>query len=426
MPLFGLADCNNFYCSCERVFHPDLNGRPVVVLSNNDGCIIARSNESKALGLKMGDAFYQVRDVLESNGVAVFSSNYTLYGDMSKRVMSLLSQYTPQLDIYSIDEAFLDLSGMGGGQQLTTYAKGMVRHITRGTGIPISLGIAPTKTLAKMASKFAKNYRGYGGVCLMDTPEKRIKALSLFPIGDVWGIGRRHAVRLNCCGVKTALHFAEKKEGWVHSLMGVTGVRTWRELRGESCIDISELPHKKSICTSRSFAAQGLGQLADVEAAVANFAARCASKLRNQHTACSMMTVFAYTSRFRTDVPGDVIQANVHFPVATNSTQEIVAAAVGALRQRWKPQGGFLYKKAGVIVWDICREHEVQGYLFDTVNRPKQQRLQKAIDEINHKNGYNKIRLATQGFDTRWHLNNEYLSKQYTTNIDDILVVKCK
>lgn len=310
MPLFGLADYNDFYCSCELVFHPDLNGRPVVVLSNNDGCIIARSNESKALGLKMGDAFYQVRDVLESNGVAVFSSNYTLYGDMSKRVMSLLSQYTPQLDIYSIDEAFLDLSGMGGGQQLTTYAKGMVRHVTRGTAIPLSLGIAPTKTLAKMASKFAKNYKGYGGVCLMDTPEKRIKALSLFPIGDVWGIGRRHAVRLDCCGVKTALHFAEKKEGWVRSLMGVTGVRTWRELRGESCIGISE--------------------------------------------------------------------------------------------------------------------HEVQGYLFDTVNRPKQQHLQKAIDEINHKNGYNKIRLATQGFDTRWHLKNEYLSKQYTTNIDDILVVKCK
>ena len=187
MELFGLADCNNFYCSCERVFHPDLIGKPVVVLSNNDGCVIARSEESKALGIKMGDVFYQVKDKLEQNDVAVFSSNYNLYGDMSRRVMSLLSRYSPEIDVYSIDEAFLDLSGMGTSDELTEYCKKMVRYIGKGTGI--SLGIAPTKTLAKMASKFAKKHKGYQGVCLIDTDEKRKKALKLFPLEDVWGIG---------------------------------------------------------------------------------------------------------------------------------------------------------------------------------------------------------------------------------------------
>ena len=210
MELFGLADCNNFYCSCERVFHPDLIGKPVVVLSNNDGCVIARSEESKALGIKMGDVFYQVKDKLEQNDVAVFSSNYNLYGDMSRRVMSLLSQYSPKVDVYSIDEAFLDLSGMGTPEQLTDYCRKMVRHIGKGTGIPISLGIAPTKTLAKMASKFAKKYKGYESVCLIDTDEKREKALNLFPVEDVWGIGYRHSKKLEYVGVRTAWDFTQK------------------------------------------------------------------------------------------------------------------------------------------------------------------------------------------------------------------------
>lgn len=212
MPLFGLADCNNFYCSCERVFQPDLRDKPVVVLSNNDGCIIARSNEAKALGLKMGEPFYKVRDLLDRNGVAVFSSNYNLYGDMSRRVMSLLSRYTPALEVYSIDEAFLDLSGMGTSDQLLSYSRDMVRAVTKGTGIPISLGIAPTRTLAKMASKFAKKYKGYQGVCLMDTEEKREKALKLFDISDVWGIGPRHTATLSYHGIHTAWDFTQKSE----------------------------------------------------------------------------------------------------------------------------------------------------------------------------------------------------------------------
>lgn len=426
MELFGLADCNNFYCSCERVFHPDLRNKPVVVLSNNDGCVIARSEESKSLGIKMGEPFYQIKELLEKNDVAVFSSNYNLYGDMSKRVMSLLSTYTPKLDIYSIDEAFLDLSGIGDADYLIKYSKEMVKAIGKGTGIPISLGIAPTKTLAKMASKFAKKYKGYGGVCLIDTDEKREKALKLFDIGDVWGIGYQHSKKFAYYGIKTAWDFTQKSESWVRKEMTVTGVRTWKELNGESCISIEELPHKKSICTSRSFSGQGLNQLNDVEEAVANFAAQCSRKLKEQHTVCQSIIVFAHTSRFRMDVPQDYIYRSGNFPVPTNDHQEIVSMAVRMLRDAWKNDECYWYKKSGVIVWNICKDEAIQGNLFDTVNREKQAALAKAIDEINRKNGHNTIRVAVQGFEKKWHLKNEYISKQYTTNLDDVIVVKAK
>ena len=424
MELFGLADCNNFYCSCERVFHPDLIGKPVVVLSNNDGCVIARSEESKALGIKMGDVFYQVKDRLEQNDVAVFSSNYNLYGDMSRRVMSLLSRYSPKVDVYSIDEAFLDFTGMGTSEELTEYCRKMVRHIGKGTGIPISLGIAPTKTLAKMASKFAKKYKGYEGVCLMDTDEKREKALKLFDVADVWGIGHRSVEKLNYYGIKTAWDLTQKSESWVRREMTVTGVRTWKELRGESCISIEELPHKKSICTSRSFAEQGLNKLAEVEEAIANFAAQCSRKLREQHTVCSSMTVFAHTSRFRQDLPQSYIYQTVNLIVPSNDQQELVSLAVKTLRANWKDGDGYFYKKAGVILWGICRDNAIQTNLFDQVDREKQAALAKAIDAINRKNGHNKIRVAVQGDEKGWQLKREYISKQYTTNLDDVIVLK--
>ena len=424
MELFGLADCNNFYCSCERVFHPDLIGKPVVVLSNNDGCVIARSEESKALGIKMGDVFYQVKDKLEQNDVAVFSSNYNLYGDMSRRVMSLLSRYSPKVDVYSIDEAFLDFTGMGTSEELTEYCRKMVRHIGKGTGIPISLGIAPTKTLAKMASKFAKKHKGYEGVCLMDTDEKREKALKLFDVADVWGIGHRSVEKLNYYGIKTAWDLTQKSESWVRKEMTVTGVRTWKELRGESCISIEELPHKKSICTSRSFAEQGLNKLAEVEEAIANFAAQCSRKLREQHTVCSSMTVFAHTSRFRQDLPQSYIYQTVNLIVPSNDQQELVSLAVKTLRANWKDGDGYFYKKAGVILWGICRDNAIQANLFDPVDREKQAALAKAIDAINRKNGHNKIRVAVQGDEKGWQLKREYISKQYTTNLDDVIVLK--
>ena len=426
MELFGLADCNNFYCSCERVFHPNLIGKPIVVLSNNDGCVIARSEESKALGIQMGTPFYQVKELLEQNDVAVFSSNYNLYGDMSHRVMSLLSRYSPKVDVYSIDEAFLNLTGMGDSEQLTEYCKKMVRHIIKGTGIPISLGIAPTKTLAKMASKFAKKHKGYEGVCLIDTDEKREKALKLFPVEDVWGIGHRSMEKLNYYGIKTAWDLTQKSELWVRRELTVTGVRTWKELRGESCISIEDLPHKKSICTSRSFADQGLNRLSDVEETISNFAAQCSRKLREQHTVCSSITIFAHTSRFRQDLPQSYIYQTANLTVPTNDHQELVATAVKILRANWKEEDYYFYKKAGVIVWGISRDNAIQTNLFDTVNREKQSALAKAIDAINRKNGHNKIRVAVQGNEKGWLLKREYISKQYTTNLDDVIVLKVK
>lgn len=425
MKLYGLADCNNFYCSCERVFHPDLIGKPVVVLSNNDGCVIARSEESKALGIKMGEAFYQVKEKLEQNNVAVFSSNYNLYGDMSRRVMSLLAKYSPKIDVYSIDEAFLDFSGMNTSDTFIEYCREMVRYIHKGTGIPISLGIAPTKTLAKMASKFAKKHKGYKGACLIDTDEKREKALKLFPVEDVWGIGYRSVEWLHNQGIKTAWDLTQKSESWIKRELTITGVRTWKELRGESCISTEELPHKQSICTSRSFAEQGLNRLADIEEAVANFAAQCARKLREQHTVCNSITIFLYTSRFREDVPQSYIYHSINLQVPTNNQQELISYAVKMLRANWK-EGNFHYKKAGVIVWGICRDDAIQGNLFDTVNRSKQAALAKAIDAINRKNGYNKIRVAVQGDEKGWQLKREYISQQYTTNLDEVIVLKVK
>lgn len=421
--MFGLADCNNFYCSCERVFHPELNGVPVVVLSNNDGCVIARSEESKALGIKMGTPLYQVRELLERNRVAVFSSNYTLYGSMSGRVMSLLASYTPSLDVYSIDEAFLDLSDMGDSQYLKAYGEEIAARVGRATGIPISIGIAPTKTLAKVGSKFAKKYPGYKRCCLIDTDERRQKALALFDVADVWGIGHRIAEKLNYHGIHTAADFANKPERWVRSHFNVTTLRTWKELNGVSCISIEELPRKKSICTSRSFADAGVTDWNVLEEAVANFASRSAKKLREQKSYCFSVTAFAYTSRFRTDVPSHVIYGSHNLPVASNDSSEIIRAALHVLREG-RAEGGFAYKKAGVILWNIVTHEGVQQDLFDPVDRQKQAALIEAIDRINKKNGHDTVRVAVQGTNIRFGLKHEYLSRHYTTDIDDLLKVK--
>lgn len=420
--MLALADCNNFFCSCERVFQPQLRNTPVVVLSNNDGCVIARSNESKALGIKMGQPFYQVRELLEKNGVAVFSSNYTLYGDMSSRVMSLLSSYSPKIDIYSIDEAFLDFSGIAEGEELRPYAEKIVREVGKGTGIPISLGVAPTKTLAKVASRFAKKYKAYNGVCIIDDDEKREKALKLLDVSEVWGIGRQASKKLNYYGVKTAWDLTQKSQSWVRNILTITGERTWKELKGENSILDDDLPHKKSICTSRSFPDSGLKELSDIEEAVANFAAQCSRRLREQHTVCQSVTVFAYTSRFRTDVLQNTIHETITLEVPTANMQELVSLAVHTLRKCWQ-KGEYYYKKAGVIVWNIHPDNAIQGSLFDNVDREKQTLLSKTIDEINRKNGYNTIRVAVQGYNKNWHLKSEHISKQYTTNINDIIEV---
>lgn len=449
--MIGLADCNNFYCSCERVFRPDLIGKPVVVLSNNDGCVIARSEEAKALGYKMGDPFYQVKEKLEAEGVAIFSSNYTLYGSLSNRVMSMLSHYSPHIDQYSIDESFFDVDQsmaerffqdnlkendtfLNNESLLHQYGARISADVLRAVGIPISIGIAETKTLAKIGSKFAKKYKGYQGCCLIDTDERRHKALSLFPIKDVWGIGRQISRKLDYMGIRTAAQFADKKESWVRSHFNITTVRTWKELNGESCISIEELPQKKSICTSRSFAGEGISDKDVVEEAVANFAVRCAEKLRHQGSVCQGITVFAWTSRFNENVPEYTIHDSLTLPIATNAQEEIVGATLSILRAKYpklmadsrpdRPDMSFHFKKAGVILWQISPDHPRQQDFFDPIDRSKQKKLMEAIDAINRKNGYGTIRQAIQGTNCRFDLKREYMSKQFTTNIHDILKVK--
>lgn len=445
--MIALADCNNFYCSCERVFRPDLVGKPVVVLSNNDGCIIARSEEAKALGYKMGDPFYQMKEKLEAEGVAIFSSNYTLYGSLSNRVMSMLSHYSPQLDQYSIDESFFEVdksiaaaffqenqSSEKTDSLLHRYGARISSDVLRAVGIPISIGIAETKTLAKIGSKFAKKYKGYQGCCLIDTEERRHKALSLFPIEDVWGIGRQIARKLDYMGIRTAAQLADQKESWVRCHFNITTVRTWKELNGENCISIEELPQKKSICTSRSFADEGIIDKNVMEEAVANFAVRCTEKLRRQGSVCQGITVFAWTSRFNDHVPEYTIHDSLVLPIATDAQDEIVGAALTILRARYpksvsdrpdRPDLSFRFKKTGVILWQISPSTPREQDLFDPINRERQKALMAAIDAINHKNGYGTIRQAIQGTDCRFDLKREYMSKRFTTDISDILEVKC-
>lgn len=416
--MFGLVDCNNFYASCERVFNPSLNGKPIVVLSNNDGCVIARSNEAKALGIKMGVPAYQIKDLVKKHDVAVFSSNYVLYGDMSGRVMSMLAELAPEIEVYSIDEAFLNLEGI---QDLQTVGSKIVRQVTRGTGIPVSAGIASTKTLAKVANKFAKKYPAYNRLCIIDTEEKREKALKLFEIGDVWGIGRRQAAKLEKQGVKTAYDFTQLPGSWVRKNMTVTGERTWKELRGISCIDMETAPPaKKQICTSRSFGKM-VEDIDTMSEAIATHASTCAKKLRQQKSYAMSLLVFIHTNNFREDLPQYWKNTIIKLPVPTSDTLEIVHYALEGLKSIFMP--GYQYKKAGVIITEIVTSAQLG--LFDTVDREKREKLMQAIDKVNGEHRH-LVKLAVQGNGKDWKLKQEQLSKRYTTDINEVLTIKCK
>ena len=417
--MFGLVDCNNFYCSCERVFNPALRTRPVVVLSNNDGCIIARSNEAKALGIAMGAPFYQAKAMLEANNVAVFSSNYTLYGDMSRRVMMLLADFSPELTQYSIDEAFLLLGDMK-PEQYMPLCRSIVAQIRSWTGIPVSIGLAPTRTLGKMASHFAKRYPAYRGVCAIDNEQKRLKALSLTPVKEIWGVGWRGAPKLEASGVRTAADLVARPEEWVYRNMGIGGVRTWRELRGIPCISRELEERRQSICTSRSFA-EMIQDRDELAARVSDFAAACARKLRKEGSVAGKVAVFLGTNRFREDLPQYWKSVSVNLPVPTDDTLEIVHYALTGLRSIFRT--GYQYKKAGVIITEIT--YNVQHNLFDTVDRDKRDRLMNAIDSINGKHGHS-VKLAVQGQGTGWKLKQEQLSKHYTTDLGEIIEIHCK
>lgn len=421
--MFGLVDCNNFYASCERVFNPYWNGKPVVVLSNNDGCVIARSNEVKKLGIKMGVPAYQIKTEIEQYGIGVFSSNYSLYGDMSSRVMSILSSFVENMEVYSIDEAFLDLTGFE-HFDLKEYGQKIVNTTTKGTGIPVSLGIAPTKTLAKVANKFAKKIPGYKGVCIIDSDDKRIKALKLTEIADVWGVGRRHCKLLAQYNVKTAFDFTQLPVGWVRQKMTVTGERMWKELNGISCIDMEYAPPaKKTICTSRAFG-QTVTDLEGLKESVSSYAAICAEKLRQQKSCALSLMVFIHTNNFREDLPQYFQNSIVKFPVATNSTMEIVKYALTALKHIYKK--GYQFKKAGVIITEIVPDSAIQTNLFDHVDRDKHSRLMAVVDQLNDGFKRNNLRLAVQEGDRKWRLRQEKLSPCYTTRISDILHFKAK
>ena len=363
--MFALADCNNFYASCERVFRPDLQGKPVIVLSNNDGCAVARSNEAKALGIKMGDPLFKIRDIVEKHNVAVFSGNMALYGDMSQRVRWVLEEYAPSVEVYSIDEAFLDLRGID-NIDFDAYAKKISSECWRLTSIPVSVGIAPTKTLAKIASKLCKQYPKLRGGCYMHRPQDIEKVLRKFPIEDVWGIGRKTARKLHDRNISTAWEFTQMDEGLVRGLFGIVGLRTWQELRGIPAIEFEDtIEAKQSICVSRSFAKE-IADMEELSEQIANFASSMAEKLRQQRSVVSEMAVFAYTNRFKDNEPQTYGNSLVHFEQPTNDQRTIVSSAVSAARELYKR--GYGYKKAGVVATHILQESEVVHSVEEQLN----------------------------------------------------------
>ena len=415
--MYALADCNNFFVSCERVFRPELNGRPVIVLSNNDGCAIARSNEAKALGIGMGAPMFKIRDIVERHNVAVFSGNHSLYGDMSRRVRMTLKEFVPHVEVYSIDEAFLDLNGME-GVDFDALAKQISRRCLKNTGIPVSVGIAPTRTLAKIASKLCKQYPKLQGGCYMHRREDVEKVLRRFPIEDVWGIGRRMVARLHERGIVTAYDYTTLPDSLVRHMFGITGLRTWRELRGEPCIDISATTDvRQSISNTRSFTHE-ITDREQLTEQIANFAAMTAEKLRSQGSVCCELHIFAITNRFRDDQPQSYASSIVHFNEPTNSSRQIISAAVNALREIFI--NGYGYKKAGVTATKLLPQEGIVYDMFkDNTKRIKEHKLTQALDEIAQKTGCNSIRFGIQG-NGRIRMANEHRSPCYTTQWDDI------
>lgn len=417
--MYALVDCNNFFASCERVFRPDLNGKPVVVLSNNDGCVIARSNEAKALGIPMGAPAFKFQKVFDVHQVAVFSTNFVLYGDMSMRVMTLLAAMAPEIEIYSIDEAFLRFSGFE-LFDIEKYGKEMERKIYKATGIPVSIGFAPTKALAKVANRIAKKFPKHTqGVYVIDTDEKRKKALKWLKVGDVWGIGRRFSKRLQARKINTALDFINLPDSYVRSEMSVVGLRLKKELEGEETLDLEKSSAKKAIAITRSFETM-YKDFEDVKERVATFAVTCAEKLRKQKTHCNSIMVFVHSNGFRKDLPQYRKNIVVKTEYPTHSSNDLIQYAVLGLRTIFKE--GYQYKKAGVIVLDLTPENEKQLSLFSSENI-KHQPLMKEIDRINQSLGQNKVKFACQDLGRTWKMRQERLSPRYTTQLREVIEV---
>ena len=418
--MFALIDCNNFYASCERVFNPSLIGKPIVVLSNNDGCAIARSNEAKALGIPMGAVAFEYRDLFLKHNVHVFSANFALYGDMSNRVMNILSQYSPECEIYSIDEAFLKLIGFE-HFDLHRYGVNMSQKVRSWTGIPVSVGIAPTKALAKIANRIAKKYPDRTNTCyVIDNDEKRIKALKWLDIEDVWGVGRQHAKKLRYIGVKKAYDFTQLDDAWVRRNMSVVGLRLKMDLLGLPTLDLDDIKPKKNIATTRSFE-RNLTKLEDIRERIVTFSVSCAEKLRRQHSSCNALCVFIRTNSHRQELQQYSNSFVVKLPYPTNSSIEISKFAIQALEQIFVP--GLQYKKAGVIIMDFTTDSEIQLSLFENTN-PKHSPLMQVVDRINQSFGQQKIKLASQDQKRVWKMKQEKLSPRYTTRLDEVIEVR--
>jgi len=396
--MYALVDCNNFYASCERVFNPSLNGKPIVVLSNNDGCVIARSNEAKALGIKMGAVAFQIQHIIRQHDIQVFSSNFLLYGDMSRRVMNILSAYSPNCEVYSIDECFLDLTGFN--INFREYGSSIRNRVRKWTGLPVSVGIAPTKALAKAANRIAKKFSTLDGIHVIDTEEKRIKALKWLPIEDVWGIGRRYARKLQAMGVKTAYDF------------------TQLDLQGVPSIEM-EVPEKKqSIATTRSFD-RDYSTFDDLHERISTFTMMSAEKLREQESMCRRLVVFIETNRFneKEDFYSNSILLKLPFP--TSSSLELVSFAIHGLKNIYRENKH--YKRAGVILMDFVDANEYQPSLFFNSN-PKHKNLMEAVDRLNSKYGKTLVRLASQD-ELAHKMRRRHLSKAYTTNFDELIEI---
>ncbi len=415
--MYAMVDCNAFYCSCERLFDPSLEKRPVIVLSNNDGCAVARSDEAKALGIEMGTPEFMIYDLIRNKGVAVFSSNYTLYQDISDRVMQTMASFVPGMEIYSIDEAFLDMHDMP-HEDLLRLALNIRRTVMQNVGIPVCVGIAPTKTLAKMANRFAKKHHRDVGVFYAASDSLIKHMLQETQVGDIWGIGKKHTEALRHHGINTAAELAAAPDNWVSKHMTVVGLRLVHELRGTPAIQWEfEQQKRKNICTSRSFG-KLTSNYAIIREALANHAAGCALKLRQQQTVASSVHVFLQTNPHRLNDKQFARSTTIQLPVAGNDSGTIIKAAEQALKLIYHP--GYEFKKCGVVVMDLVPENSLQHGLFDRVNHSKINALMAAMDGVNQCNGKDTVRMGSQLGEKKWKLRANHLSRQYTTNIDHL------
>ena len=419
--MFALVDCNNFYASCERVFNPALRQKPIAILSNNDGCVIARSDEAKALGLPMGAPAFKYKEFFRANNIQLFSSNYALYGDMSSRVMRILEQFSPDVEVYSIDEAFLQLNGFE-DYNLHQYGTQMRQRILKWTGIPTCVGVAPTKALSKVANKIARKFpKETGGVYIIDTEEKRIKALKWTQLKDVWGIGPSLNKRLSARQCKTAYDFVQLSDMWVRKTFSITEWKLKKDLEGISKIGPETIKNKRAIATTRSFEST-IKDLEDLKERISTFACSGAEKLRRQGSSCHMMFIFLRSDYHKknSEQHRASVMVNISFP--TNSSLTLSANAVKAVASIYKK--GIQYKKAGVILTGIVPTNNHQLQLFNSEN-PKHLPLMHAIDLINKKYHTPKLKLGNQDLKRTWKMRQEHLSPRYTTNLKDIITVRC-